>query len=71
MTLFKFVTFVVPGKYVVFRLFVALLSAYKRTSLSSVDRKRSTAVYVMITGGQRIIEIGEHWLRSRGAYRCT
>ena len=39
MVLFKFVTFVVPGKNVGFRLIVALLSAYKRASLSSVGPK--------------------------------
>ena len=39
MTLFKFVTFVVPSKYVMFRLFVVLLSAFKCISLSSVDPK--------------------------------
>ena len=44
MTLFKFVTFVITGKYVVFRLFVALLTTYKCTSLSPVNPKSRVAL---------------------------
>ena len=30
-----------------------------------------TAQHCVLTGGQRMIEIGGHRLRSRGAFRCT